>query len=481
MPVDRLDRLLGAGRRRKRERRQREEQRTESREAATHARDSTPLRKPGLALRRRGCMMPAAVGGPLVDASDHAVIAGGVEARLRSLLEEARLGGLPAPDRATWERRFPAHVAAIGKLFDAASGAESATPPAPAPGPAPANPEPLEEVVRTDPHGALLRRADGSLVYRIPASRLGRRSPAMDYLRRIRRAAAADIRGIERARLRRDAGGGISVRWRPLRGRPVLRRPGTRTARFERDAIEAIAGAAGLLETLHAAGGAHGRLGLDDLRFDRRRRRAAIVMGYASGPGRDGADVGALQAADVRALGAMLYGVLDAGGPPPETADLLARHAAEGLPALRARRPRLLPALAECAERALAAGRSERGYAGMAALRADLDRVLAFESSNPGWESRAWRRRPVLVAATVFLLALFAAFVAPGLQARGDDVRMRVDPPPDPRLAHVRALVRSGRLNDAREAWDRLGRELGIDDGLAIPEVADAAEEPGTK
>ena len=162
-----------------------------------------------------------------------------VELRLRAVLEESRLSGLPLPDEATWCRRFPGHADVVRKVFAELTPANPIeVVPVPAPEPAlparagdtlevaeagmattviavtptapaetttiiqpslPVWAEPREElvIVRDDAHGRLCRDGDGRSIYVIPEARLQGRNPASEYLARARRLASAEVPGVQ--------------------------------------------------------------------------------------------------------------------------------------------------------------------------------------------------------------------------------------------------------------------------------------------
>ncbi|MAG58602.1 MAG: hypothetical protein CMJ83_20120 [Planctomycetes bacterium] len=402
--------------------------------------------------------------------------------RLRAVLTESRLSGLPVPDRPTWLRRFPAHQDALAEVFDEILGpidvpatAKTATvqlPPEPSL-PVWAESPPRIETLREDKHGRLCQAPDGHRYYVLDASRLTGRNPASHYLDRARRIAAADVPGVVTPTIEENAKGDVAVRFSVADEAPVSFAvgPGQRRGATRR-ALDVISRTAARIRLLHERGAAHGRLRRTSLRIDVETRRLVIDTGLMDGPGLDGGDLGAQQRSDVRALGVMLYGALSLEGAEPDEREIVQRHDGGELPPLGVRRPDLMPPLVRIVDRCLAAG-TPAGFATSSQLLDALDRLQDLESEAtvrvaPG--AQAGRAALILVA----LIALLAGAWAIERLSSGPDegARLAVKERIDPRLERVRDLVAKGRHEQAQRLLKEIGKELGINPERVPPRPA---------
>lgn len=425
-----------------------------------------------------------------------------VERRLRAVLEESRLSGLPLPDETTWRRRFPGHADVVREVFAelAPNTATELLPiPAPAPTPAPTAPptadvtetstsvvpltppeppetttiveaslpvwaEPREEltIVREDAHGRLCRDSDGRSVYVIPKARLQGRNPASEYLARARRLAAAEVAGVQAPTITSLESGDVCVRFDALPERVVSLRVGAAQRRgATRRALEIMGRVAARVRSLHERGAAHGRLDRGSLRLDTETRRLIIGTGLEDGPGVDGGTLGQQQVADIRSLGALLYGALAFEGTEPDAREILARHDAHELPALSVRRPDLSRALVKLVDRALRGGGS--GYRTVRDLLDALDRICDHESdATPAGPERTWRPRLVTAAASVVLIAVLAACHLLSSGPEQDDARLALRSGSSERIGRIRSLLEEGRRDEALKAWRELEQALGL-------------------
>jgi serine/threonine-protein kinase len=135
--------------------------------------------------------------------------------------------------------------------------------------------------------------------------------------------------------------------------------------------------------------------------------------------------------ADVYSLGCVLFETL-AGEPPfraNNAAALIAAHALEAVPSIRARRPEVPGAVDLVIQRALAKQPDDR-FASAAEMRSALDAAGAFETREHTRASPGFRvtLRAALVAAAVVLLAIVIAVWRPSRSTTNAAVRLAVLP-----------------------------------------------------
>jgi len=391
-----------------------------------------------------------------------------VEVRLRAVIEESRLSGLPLPEQDTWVRRFPGHADVVGAIFAEMAPAPRADSPEVASAvesslPVWAEPPEALSVVREDAHGRLCESTDGSAVYILPKERLGGRNPATDYLARARRLATAAVSGIQAPKITSLDDGGVSVRFDRVPERTVSLRVGASQRRgATRRALEIMGRVAARIRHLHERGGAHGRLDRVSLRLDMDTRRLVVGTGLEDGPGLDGGTLEQQQRDDVRALGALLYGALAFEGTEPNAREIVTRHDAHELPSLAVRRPDLSRALVRIVERALQGGRPG-GYESARDLLHAFDRICDHESDvAPTVVERSWRPRIVTMAASFVLAAVLAACHLLGTGSEDADAHLALRSGTSERMQRIRDLLDDGRRDEALRAWRDLERELGL-------------------
>ncbi len=391
------------------------------------------------------------------------------------MLEESRLSGLPRPDEDTLVRRFPAHADDVRQVFaeDSERDAtlESELGAGPVEEPVEASSEAAGPVwaaranewttLREDPHGCLQQRPDGAVRYVIPAARLTGRSPGTEFLDRARRIERASVQGIQTPRITALEGGDQAL---------LFDSPTGQTVRFEaehsrrrgatRRALEILSRVAARIGILHERGAAHGRLSSRHLFLEARSRQVFISVGLETGPGLDGGSVASQQVADIRALGALLFGALSLEGAVPELAETLARHDAGELPCLTVRRPDLAPALVRLVENALNAGRAG-AFSDMGAMLRALDRICDHETHETVTvRAPKNRQRVAVTAAALTLVGIFSACCFLGND--DSDGELRVQQERTDRIEHIRRLMNAGQEDEARQLWRGISDELGL-------------------
>jgi hypothetical protein len=296
-----------------------------------------------------------------------------------SVTAETQIERPSAPDEAS--SRTPRGPSAIG-----GAGRSESEIPRSDPGTAAVAAERQPEVVVEGRHGVLLRQPDGKMRCHLPADRLAAWGPASLYLARAERLSHTAVPGVQTPEILTARDGSVDVVFAESPPTVVsLAASLSRGRGATHLALGTVRRAARRLERLHAQGAAHGRLRAEHLRLDGDSGSLVLDMGLADGPGRDGdEDVAIQKLADVRALGAILYGALELSGQEPDVREILARHQEGKLPYLLSRRPRLLPAVEHLVERALSAG--DWGHAGFGSINefvASLEALLDMEGENP--------------------------------------------------------------------------------------------------